>query len=62
MNIRQKDLLKRLNIKYDEKILDWGCGTGNEIDGFKSSGFVNCSGLEVDPQFARLDITMIRIP
>ena len=58
MNIHQKDLLKRLNVKYDEKILDWGCGAGNEIDSFKQAGFVNCSGLEVDPQFARLDITI----
>ena len=58
MNIRQKDLLKRLNVKYDEKILDWGCGPGNEIGSFKQIGFVNCSGLEVDPQFARLDITI----
>ena len=58
MNIYQKDLLKRLSLEREAKILDWGCGYGNEIDEFKRVGFKNVSGLEIDEKFSRMDIVI----
>ena len=44
------------NLEPQSKILDWGCGTGNQIDFLIQQGCTNVSGFDVDPSLLRKDV------
>lgn len=59
MKILEKDIFEYLQINRSARILDWGCGKGEMLDKLKDNDFLNCSGVEINSDFARADIEIV---
>jgi len=47
-------LIKKCGIEKKSKILDFGCGTGNYIEGFRTQGFNNIFGLDTSEEMRKI--------
>lgn len=58
MALTQRKILESLSASRSSKILDWGCGRGDQIDALNLFGYNNVTGLDVDSSLSRDDISI----
>lgn len=47
-------MIKKLNLQQANNILDYGCGTGNYLRGFKKLGFYNFFGIDKSSEMCKM--------